>query len=506
MYNPDSVRYALAVEDYDVRQQRPGAPGYILYVALGKLFSFFAGDAGTGLVWVSVIFSALTVFFLYRLSKDMYGLSNGVISSLLLVSNPLYWFNGEVPLPYVVEGFFSVAFAFICYRIITDRSNWLLASAIILGLASGVRQSTPFLLLPLWLFSMRKCPLRQIAISILTFAGISLAWYVAMAMLSGGIESYIKAVRAQFNFVVVVTHIPFWEQVIKYRSGIFARFMAYGITLGIIPLFYYFGRFFKIPLIAKDVRLRFLILWFLPSMIFFVTVNIWNPGHVIIILPPLLICIAESTKGLAGDLSDALNIERFKQVQNILVRWIGKALSYRVIVSFLTAFLIIVNICAFLFTDIKVSYSTIRNNDNDFGDLVRLTRENFIPERTMILTVMTNTQASYYLRDYLVYCPLPLMFDTSMVPVEVQNLYVSFNGQTTPKTYWIPTEFKIEPIDIPDGIDTIVIWGDEIHGYYQNSDRPLQEVKSYPGKSKVYFLRANPGEKIYYNYHYLFVG
>jgi len=469
---------------------------------LGKFFRLFTEDGGTSLVGGSIAFSILTIFSLYFLTKEMYGVTAGVIASLLLLSSPLYWFNGEMPLPYVVEGFFSVAFAFACYRTIKGEGKWLLVSAVVLGLAAGVRQSTPFLLLPLWLFSMRRSSLRRIAVSLSVFAMMCLAWYLTMAMLSGGVESYNKAVRAQFS-AVVLSPLPFVEE-IKIRGKILIKFIIYSLALGIIPFLYYLGRFFRIPLIVRDVRLKFLILWFLPSVIFFVMVNIWNSGHVIIILPPLFIYLAESVKGLGRDLACAW--KRLLCGKNTLGRRIRGMASYRAFVSMSTVFLVTANVCFFLLTDTGVSYSEIRNGDSHLSELIRLTRENFPPERTIILTVMSNTQAGYYLRDYLVYCPLPLMFDASQIPIEVQNVYVSFNGQTTPKTYWIPTGFKIEPIDIPDGIDAVVMWEDEIAQYYRNPDRPLQEVGSSSSGSKVYFLRVRPGEKIYYDYHYLTVG
>ena len=94
------------------------------------------------------------------------------------------------------------------------------------------------------------------------------------------------------------------------------------------------------------------------------------------------------------------------------------------------------------------------------------------------------------------------MFSNSEVPVEAQNVYTSYRYQTEPKTYWIPTGFKIEPIAIPAGIDTVVVWEKEIAQYYQNSDRPLMEITSCLNENKIYALEVKQGEKIYYDYHF----
>ncbi len=135
------------------------------------------------------------------------------------------------------------------------------------------------------------------------------------------------------------------------------------------------------------------------------------------------------------------------------------------------------------------------------AELVRLTKENVIPEETMILALFYNTQAGYYLPDYLVYCPLPLIFSDSEVPIEKQNVYVSFQRQTRPKTYWIPTDFHIEPIPIQESIKTLLIWEEEIAEYYQDTHRPLEVIESDRNDTKIYFLKVRPGEKIDYNYH-----
>jgi len=134
-----------------------------------------------------------------------------------------------------------------------------------------------------------------------------------------------------------------------------------------------------------------------------------------------------------------------------------------------------------------------------------LTKENFKPEKTMILTCMLSTQAGFYLSDYLIYCPFPLIFDSSEVPIEAQNVYISFRHQTTPKTYWIPTGFKIKPITIPPGIDTVLLWEQKIAKYYHSYSRPLGEIESDTNDAKVYFFKVEQDDKIYYDYHFLSV-
>jgi len=498
LFHSDSARFALAMKHYDVSQMRPHAPGYILYVALAKLLDLFFHDEATSLVAISILAGSLAAFFLYCLATKMYGRITGLIASLLLLSSPLFWFNCEIPFTYAMEGLLSVIFASTCYKIITGDEKWVLISAIILGLATGVRQNIVIILLPLWLYSIKRYPIKQIIMAFLVFGVICFAWFIPMIALSGGLKTYFAAIDAQFK-TVVLHPAPFLFQV-KTRGTIFATFMLYSLTLGLIPIFYYSGRFFGIPSIAEDLRLKFLLLWFVPAIIFFIGVNVYNPGHVVLILPPLFICLAESIKGLSIDLEQG--IDKIIVDSSIFLK---RVFSYKIILVSSVLFLLLINFYMFFFKDTRVSYSAIRKEDRRLTELIKLTKNNFDSGKSMILTCWLNTQAGFYLPDYLIYCPLPLIFNPSEVPIEAQNVYISFRHQTTPKTYWIPTGFKIEPITISPGVDTIILWEQKIAKYYHSFRQPLKEIDSDINDIKVFYIKVTPSDKIYYDYHYLSV-
>ena len=500
IFEGDSARFALALKQYDVAQMRPHAPGYILYVALAKLVDLVVHDPSTSFVSISIVASALTVFCLYHFANKMYGRPNALICSLLLITSPVFWYNGEIPLTYALEGLISVFFALSCYKVITGEKKWLVVSAIVLAIATGVRQNTILFFLPLWLFSMRKCSLKQILISFSIFGVVCLAWFIPMVVLTGGFERYFLAIEGQFN-TWVLHPAPFLFEIIG-RWKVFSTFVIYGFGLALVPMIYYFGRFFKLPAIVEDLRLQFILFWILPSVCFFIGVNVFNSGHIVVILPPLCICVAESVKGLASDINEG--IHRIFPPSNMgLNREKRKVFSYNAITGLVVIPILLVNIYMFFFTSTPVSYKNIRDGDRTLAELVRLTKENFVPEKTLIITFAYNTQASLYLPDYRIYCPFPLMFSSAEVPIEAQNVYISFHHQTSPKTYWLSTDFKIKPIPVPKGIDTVVIWEEEISEYYHNREEQLVEVNSEISKTKIYFAKIEPEEMIHYDYHYL---
>ena len=502
IFEGDSARFAMAMKGYDVAQMRPHAPGYILYVAAAKFTDLFLHDTRVSLIGVSLLSSALAVCALYLLSVQMYGSSNAVISAVLLLTSPLYWFNGEMPFTYALEGFLSVIFALACYQLLCGKKGWLLISGVALGLVTGVRQHIVIMLFPLWLYAMRRYSWKQVTASLLAFGLTCLVWFVPMITLTGGVEKYYAASYAQVH--TWVKHpAPFLLQIVG-RGKVFAGFMVYSLCFGLLPMLYFYGRLSKIPNLVKDSRMIFLLIWLVPPVLFLIGVNVFNPGHVVVVLPPLFICLAESIKGAAMDLQKAAQ-KVVLRVASPLRTSLFALFSYKVNLVALVIVLVCVNTYIFLFKETRVSYATIRAGDRHIEELVRLTKESAAPQNAMVLTFLYNTQAGFYLPDYLVYCPFPLMFSPSDVPIDAQNVYVTVGYQTNPKTYWIPTGFKIEPIPVPENIEKVILWEEEITRYFRDSSRPIEEIASDRSDTKIYFFRVKPGEKIYYDYHYLAV-
>jgi hypothetical protein len=64
-YNWDAVQFALALSEYDIEKHQPHPPGYILYVALGRLVNAWLADPTASYVVLAVAFSGLTTFVVY---------------------------------------------------------------------------------------------------------------------------------------------------------------------------------------------------------------------------------------------------------------------------------------------------------------------------------------------------------------------------------------------------------------------------------------------------------
>ena len=58
LYNWDAVQFALALHEFDVAKHQPHPPGYLLYVALGRLLNASLADPTPAYVALAMLFSA----------------------------------------------------------------------------------------------------------------------------------------------------------------------------------------------------------------------------------------------------------------------------------------------------------------------------------------------------------------------------------------------------------------------------------------------------------------
>src|ERR671919_374729 len=193
LYNWDAVQFALALHEYDVVKHQPHPPGYILYVALGRLAHGWTGDATAAYVLLAVAFSGACTFVVYLLARTVYDRPTAVTAATLLAVSPVFWFYGTVGLSYAGEALMATVVAYFSFRALrgSETDAWLAAGY--LGLAGGLRQSVLVLLFPLWLggvaLGMRR--LRTLLVGLLVIALFVLAWFLPMIWITGGLARYI---------------------------------------------------------------------------------------------------------------------------------------------------------------------------------------------------------------------------------------------------------------------------------------------------------------------------
>lgn len=193
LYDWDAVQFALALREFDVAKHQPHPPGYILYVALGRLVNAWVGEPTATYVLLAVVFSGLTTFVVYHLARAIYDRPTALAAASLLAVSPLFWFYGTVGLSYVGEALGASVVAYFAFRALrgSEPDSWL--AAVYMGLAGGLRQSMLLLLFPLWLGStvigVRRVRTVTIGVALLTLA--TLTWFVPLVWLTGGLQRYL---------------------------------------------------------------------------------------------------------------------------------------------------------------------------------------------------------------------------------------------------------------------------------------------------------------------------
>jgi 4-amino-4-deoxy-L-arabinose transferase-like glycosyltransferase len=190
----DSVQFALGVREYNVQKHQPHPPGYPIYILFGKIFNLFLGDERLSLTLMSSFFGALSVFTIYLLGKEMFNEGAALASSVLAAVTPLFWMNSVMAMSDMTSLFFVLATLLLFYRhMARGEVRYFYAGSILLGITSGVRIHTIFILLPVFAyaiaFKVAKWREKLIGVVLLMLA-VSL-WLIPVFALEG-IEGYSK--------------------------------------------------------------------------------------------------------------------------------------------------------------------------------------------------------------------------------------------------------------------------------------------------------------------------
>lgn len=390
LYDLDSVNFATGMQRFDVTVFQPHAPGYYLYVVLGRLFSVVLADANDALVAISIAFSCLAVIAVHRLTEELYDRKAAFAAGMVFVFSPLYWFHGTVALVYVIEGFFSALIGWLCWQTYSGKRDRSLASAAALGLCIGFRQSSCLFLGPLWLFSLWGKPKATMAKAAGVLALVSAAWFTPMAAESGGPVAYFQGLYDLWT-AVAGQRTAFTSTEV---NGLWLSF-ARGVTIpGIFALT--FGFFLFAPLVRAATRggdraaernverSLFFLAWLVPGLLFFtfIYLSFVNSGYLLVLTPPLFAWI-----GRAASSASTFGGPRSRAIQ--------------------FAALAALNTWIFLSAPLYCSRRGVVEFEREWRRTVDFVRANYDPKTTLLIGLDAHfhgfRHASYYLPEYRIY-------------------------------------------------------------------------------------------------------
>ena len=292
LYNWDAVQFALALHEFDIAKHQPHPPGYLLYVALGRLLNASLGDPTLAYVALAMLFSAGTTFVLYCLARRLFDRATALIAASLLAVSPLFWFYGSVGLTYAGEAFAASVVAWFAYGALTGHVSSLYWGALALGLTGGMRQSVLLLLLPLWLGSalLGIRSRRRVAIAGAILLATVLAWLLPMLWLTGGPAAYVGASTQLYGSMLLPTSVLGGSLEITLAQ---ARYLLESTLVGLGPL----GLVaLALPAYARRMGWGrpewFLLGSMVPPIVFYMLIHFGQAGYVLTFLPALVILLS----------------------------------------------------------------------------------------------------------------------------------------------------------------------------------------------------------------------
>jgi hypothetical protein len=305
-YHWDCAEFAIAVTHYDVRLSQPHAPGYFLYVMLGKLVNSLVRDPHASLVWISVFSGGGLAATMYFLGTALFDRRTGVIAGLLAMTSPLVWFHSCVALTYVLDGFLACVIISACWRAMQRGGTWgdAVLIGVLLAVLGGIRQQSvpalaPAVLYTFWRFTRLR--LAKLAVAAATALGLGLAWFVPMVAMSDGLATYLRIVRLHSAFNASATFAGGGLDAFLWNVFFVGLFSANGLMLASIVLLG--ALLYRARRMGAERKrqwdcgharaLQVLAAWIAPMLLLATAIGFTKqPGYVLNFLPGLLLLAA----------------------------------------------------------------------------------------------------------------------------------------------------------------------------------------------------------------------
>jgi hypothetical protein len=381
----DSAQYALAIEHYDISRSLPHAPGYFLYVMLGRLVNLFVREPHESLVWMSVVFGSALPTALYLLGASMFSRPAGIAAAAIGATSLMTWFHSLIAMTYVVDAFYVTVFALLCWRARQQGVGWrdVTVLSALLAVILGTRAQSGVTLVPLWLYALwgaRERRRHKILVAAVLASVFVLAWFVPMLGTVGGLGRYVEIARAHVSMQQRSTVLGGGPGAVFRNLSIMSRFVTAGLLVGAIVLAA--GYLWRVRYLAqvlrrrrRDDRVWFYLIWLGPMILFWSVFYTYVAGHVLSYFCGVAVLTGAATAIVAREISE--RVKGIRQKCALLV---------------LTAGMVGVNAWGFLFrprfvdavTAEPLTWRDVRAHDERLAGAIRLIRAKFPPDNVLL--------------------------------------------------------------------------------------------------------------------------
>lgn len=195
-WESDEMLFASAVQHVDLALNHPHAPGYPLFILLGKLVHLVVENPWRALLIVNILAAAIGFFLLTRLLRRLLGdidlaLCGAflfTLSASMVVNAPLALSDG-VSLMFLIGAFAALA------------AEQEVLAAVLASAAIGCRPQLVIPLLPAMLIAFVRMRRRVAAVA--AFAVASLVWFLPLVYAAGGFAELIAYEQRQASYAAV---------------------------------------------------------------------------------------------------------------------------------------------------------------------------------------------------------------------------------------------------------------------------------------------------------------
>ena len=285
----DSVNLVFAADDFDISQDRPQAPGYIGFVLTAKVAKLITGADHSAWKLMNILNSLLLIWGVYLLGKRLVNETVGKIAAVIALANPLVWFYGEVTSLYLGGAVVWVWMANLFLTLRMKSSNKKLTLiGLLWGVSGAFRPDVMVFLAPLILYCLNW---KKGTIPLLAFAFTlgNLIWLLPTIALSN--IDFASALYALFSTTTARSSVfmgaPPQQHIIMLTKAFTWIIICWGWALPFIFL-------------KREEKLHqrehqepqpetFLLIGFLPEMIFQLIFHLIKPGYILLYFPGMLI-------------------------------------------------------------------------------------------------------------------------------------------------------------------------------------------------------------------------
>ena len=386
LYHWDSVNMAFGILHYNVMDGAPQFPGYIVYIVIAQAVNGILNNPQATMLMISVLSSGLAAVAMFALGRAMFNSTTGIIASLFLITSPLFWFYGEIALPHTLDLFAITFSAYLLYRIMMGHTRWLWPTVVFLGLVGGFRQQDLLFLAPLIIFTCYRIGIWRIIGALVLGGLVSLAWFIPLMALSGGIRAYLDGSAAFTASFFTTTSLFDGAGEFGLKRNIINKLIPYTLyawSVAALPALYWLPQIpghFRQWLRSR--KFWFLVLWIAPALVFYSIIHMGQQGLVFVFFPALVIISAEGLYRLFQSRPTAL------RTATTLIALFGAAV-------FIIAPTYPLGANSFKL----LTFSTLREHDQLLENQIAVVKDNFKPANTLLLAGNWRF-FQFYLPDY----------------------------------------------------------------------------------------------------------